>query len=164
MDRGFELALGFILAEVLVEQVAEEFVGERSGRLGCQSAGDLAEQGDVASGGLTEELLLAENVGVGELAPSGVISASPSCDVEEAEQGSGFDDGEQVVDFEGEVVGEAVNVVAAVRGRRSVRAGRRCRRAGRAEASGTWRAGRARRGRLRLGSGAGTRSGWVRTL
>ena len=46
--------------------------------------------------------------------PSGVICDVALLDLEEAEQRRGIDDGQQVVDFKGELVGQAVDVFAPV--------------------------------------------------
>ncbi len=60
-----------------------------------------------------EELFLAEDFGVGEFGAGFGDGGVAFFDFEEAEELGGVDDGEQVVDFEGEIVGEAVDVVAA---------------------------------------------------
>src|SRR5215475_10692857 len=57
IDGGVELADGFLFAEVFVEDVVKELVGDGVGALGGEGAGDLADQGDVIDGGLAEELL-----------------------------------------------------------------------------------------------------------
>ena len=67
----------------------------------------------LVDGGVAEELLLAQNLGVGELRAAGRDGGVAFFDCEEAEQLRGVDDGQQVVDLEGQVVGEAVDVVAA---------------------------------------------------
>ena len=63
-------------------------------------------------GGVAEEFFLAENLGVGELGAARGDGGVAFLDFEEAEQLCGVDDGEQVVDLKGEIVGEAVDVVA----------------------------------------------------
>ena len=63
-------------------------------------------------GGVAEEFLLAEDFGVGELRAARRDGRVAFFDVEEAEQLRSVDDGQQVVDFEGQIVGEAVDVVA----------------------------------------------------
>ena len=65
-------------------------------------------------GGVAEELLLVEDLGVGVGGAGFRDGGVAFFDLEEAEEGGGVDDGEQVVDFEGEVVGETVDVFAAV--------------------------------------------------
>ena len=63
---GIELALDFVVAEVLVENVVEEFFGDGMVRLGVQHVVDLLQDDDVLERGLTEKHLAIENVGVGE--------------------------------------------------------------------------------------------------
>ena len=67
----------------------------------------------LVEGGVAEEFLLAEDFGVGEFGAGLGDGDVAFLDLEEAEQLRGIDDGQQVVDFEGQVVGEAVDVVAA---------------------------------------------------
>ena len=57
----------FFLAELLVEHVEEEFLGNGVVALGLEGAADLAQQQDVVQRGVAEELLLAQDFGVGEL-------------------------------------------------------------------------------------------------
>ena len=113
-DGGFKLALGFLFAEVLVEQIVEELLGGGVVLLGFESAGDLAEDGDVGEDGLAEELLLAEDFGVGELVALRGDLGIALFDLEEAELTGGIDDGEQIVEFKGKLFGEAVHIFAAV--------------------------------------------------
>ena len=61
--------------------------------------------------GVAEELFLAQNFRVGEFGPAGSDGGVAFFDFEEPEELRGVDDGEQVIDFEGQIVGEAVNVV-----------------------------------------------------
>ena len=82
--------------------------------LGFEGAADLAEEQDVFGGGGAEELFLEKDLGVGEGGAGGGDGGVAFFDGEEAEELGGVDDGEQVVNFEGEVVGEAVDIVAAV--------------------------------------------------
>ena len=62
---------------------------------------------------VAEELFLAENFGVGKLRAGLGDGGVAFFDLEEAEQLRGVDDRQQVVDLEGEVVGQAIDVVAA---------------------------------------------------
>ncbi len=64
--------------------------------------------------GLAEEFLLAEDFGIGELVALGSDLGVALLDLEEAELVGGIDDGQQVVEFEGKLVGEAVHIFAAV--------------------------------------------------
>ncbi len=62
---------------------------------------------------VAEEFLLAEDFGVGKLVAALGDGRVAFFDFEEAEQLRGIHDRQQVVDFEGKIVGEAVDVVAA---------------------------------------------------
>ena len=64
-------------------------------------------------GGVAEEFLLAENLGVGKLRSALGDGRVAFFDLEEAEQLRGIHNGQQVVDLEGQVVGQTVDVVAA---------------------------------------------------
>ena len=166
VDGGFELAQGLFFAELLVEHVVEELFGDAAVALGLDGADDLPEQQDVFDGGGAEELLLAQDLGVGVLRAGGRDGGVAFVDREEAEQLGGVDDGQQVVDLEGEVVGQPVDVVLAVVVEQRARADRRCRRDARAAASGSASgAGRGRACRRRsAGSAGGCASGCVSTL
>jgi hypothetical protein len=63
-------------------------------------------------GGVAEELFLAQDLGVGELGAAFGDGRVAFFDFEEAEQLRGIHDGQQVVDLEGQIVGQAVDVVA----------------------------------------------------
>ena len=63
--------------------------------------------------GVAEEFLLAENLGVGKLRAAGGDGRVAFFDIQEAEQLRGVHNGQQVVDLEAQVVGQAVDVVAA---------------------------------------------------
>jgi hypothetical protein len=80
-DRGLELAQRHLFGELLVQHVVEELLGDAAVALGLDGAHDLAEQQHVVDCRLAEELLLAQDLGVGVLGPRGVISASPSVTV-----------------------------------------------------------------------------------
>ena len=116
-DGGFELAAAFVVAELLVEHVEEEFLGNGVVGLVGERAGDLAEQQDVIDGGLAEELFLPEDLGFGVGAAFRGDGGVALLHREEAEQLRGFDDGEEIVDLEGELVGEAVDVGASAEDR-----------------------------------------------
>ena len=113
VDGGLQLALRLVFAELLVEHVEEELLGNGVVALGFERADDLAQQQDVLERGVAEQLLLPQDFGVGELGAAGGDGGVAFFDLEEAEQLRGVDDGQQVVDLEGEVVGQAVDVVLA---------------------------------------------------
>ena len=71
VQRGFELALDFIGAEVLVENVAEEFFPDGVIALGMQRVLDQPQDGDVLQRRLAEDLLLRLNVGLSKRAALG---------------------------------------------------------------------------------------------
>ena len=77
-----------------------------------ECAADLAEEEYVFEGGFAEEFLLVEDFRVGVGGAGGGDGGVAFFDIEEAEELGGIDDGEQVVDFKGEIIGEAVDVVA----------------------------------------------------
>ena len=112
-DGGFELANGLFFGELLVEYVVEELLGDFAIALGLDGLDDLAQQQDAFERRFAEDFLLVEDLGVGvfvaEIGDGGVALV----DGEEAEHLRGFHDGEQVVDLEGEFVGEAVDVILA---------------------------------------------------
>ena len=66
----------------------------------------------VFNGGIAEKFLLAQDLGVGELRAALGDGRIAFVNFEEPEQLGGIDDREEVVDLEGEVIGEAVDVVA----------------------------------------------------
>ncbi len=113
VDGCFDLPLALLFAELLVEHVEEKVLRHGVVAFGYKSAVNLAEEQDVGHGCVAEELLLSENLGVGELSAAGCDDGVTFFDLKEAEQLSGVDDGEQIVDFEGKVVGQTIDVVAA---------------------------------------------------
>src|SRR6185437_14473523 len=112
-DGRVQLALAFFFAELLIEQVEEEFGGYGMVALEFERAADLAEQQDVRLRGIAEKLLLPQDFGVGELLAGGSDDRITFFDVEEPEQLRSFDYRKQIVDFEGEIVGETIDIVAA---------------------------------------------------
>ena len=111
-NRGLNLPLGFFLAELLVEHVEKEVLGHGVVALGFECAANLAQQEHVLDRGVAEQLLLAQNFGVGELLAAGSDGRVALFDLEEAQHLRGIHDGQQIVDFEGQVVGQAIHVVA----------------------------------------------------
>jgi len=112
-DGCLHLAEALLFAELLVEHVEEEVLGDGVVAFGFEGAANLAQQQDVGQSGGAEEFLLAQNFGVGELGSALGDGGIAFFDGEEAEQLRGIDDGQEVVDLETQVVGEAVDVVAA---------------------------------------------------
>src|SRR6266566_2696511 len=66
LDGGFELPAGFLLAEVLVEQIAEKVLAERAVGFGLEGLFHLPEQRHIGEGGLAEDGFAGLNVGLGE--------------------------------------------------------------------------------------------------
>ncbi len=113
VDGGLHLALRFFFAELLVEHVEEELFGNGVVALGFKRAANLAQEQDVLERRVAEEFLLPKNFGVGELRSGLGDGCVAFLHFQEAEQLRRIDDGQQVVDLEGEIVGQAVDVVAA---------------------------------------------------
>jgi hypothetical protein len=113
-DRRLELAQSDLFGELLVEQVMEELFGDAVVALSFDGANDLAEEQDVLESRFAEELLLAENFGVGILGAIRRDGRIALVDGEEAEHLGGVDDGQKIVNLEAKVVGEAVDVIFAV--------------------------------------------------
>ena len=112
VDGGLDLALRLLFAELLVEHVEEKLFGNGVVALGLEGAANLAQQQHVLDGSVAEQLLLAQNLGVGELLAGRGDGCVAFFDLEEAQQLRRIDNGEQVVDFKRQVVGQAVDVVA----------------------------------------------------
>src|SRR5260370_16088606 len=62
LDGGFELAAGFFLAEMLVEQIPEEFIVERAVGFGLERLFHLAEQWNVGERGFSKNRFSCLNV------------------------------------------------------------------------------------------------------
>src|SRR5215467_12387088 len=64
LDRGFKLAGGFQLAEVLVKQIAEELFAERAVRFGFECLFHLAEKRHVSKSCFAKDSFARLNVGL----------------------------------------------------------------------------------------------------
>ena len=112
VQRGLELALDFVGAEVLVENVAEELLADGVVALGVQRVLDEAQDGDVLERGLAEELLLRLDVGFAKLA-----AFRRDLDIAFVQHGKAQHhrrvyDGKQVVHVHRQLVGQLVEIVA----------------------------------------------------
>src|ERR1700674_2804053 len=107
---GFELPLYFILAEVLVEDVVEKFLGNGVVGFGVQNAVDLLQDHDVFKGSLAEKNLAGEDVGFREANALGGDFDIAFFQCGEAEQNRSLDDREQVFGVQAEVCGETIQV------------------------------------------------------
>src|ERR1700739_4970646 len=91
VDGGFKLALGFVLAELLVKHVQEEFFRNGVVTFVVEGACDLPEKQNVFGCGLTEDFLLPENFRFSVLPTSRCDDGIALLDPQEAEQNSGVD-------------------------------------------------------------------------
>src|SRR5580704_6746967 len=66
LDRGFQLAAGFLFTELFIKQVAEEFFIERTIGLGLERLLDLTEQGNVGESCFAKDGLARLNIGAGK--------------------------------------------------------------------------------------------------
>src|SRR5271166_2580159 len=110
---GLELALDFVGAEVLVEDVTEELLADGVIALGVQGVLDETQDSDVVQSSITEELLLRLDVGLAE-----ATAFRRDLDVAlvhdgEAQHHRSVHDGKQVVYVHSKFVGQLVQVVAA---------------------------------------------------
>src|SRR5579875_1499279 len=94
VDGGFKLALGFIVAELLVEHVKEEVFRDGVVAFAAECAGDLAQQQHVLKSCFAEKLLLAKNLRVSEVAAGGRNRDVAFLHFEEAEKLCGLHNGE----------------------------------------------------------------------
>ena len=67
VDRRRKLLNGFFLAEVLVENIVEEFIGQPVIGFRLEGASDLPDEHDMFDRGRSEQLLAVKNVGLEEL-------------------------------------------------------------------------------------------------
>ena len=92
----------------------EELLGDAAVALGLDGADDLAQQQDILDRCGAEELLLTQDLGVGVFGACWCDGGVAFRDGKEAEKLCGVDDGKQVVDLEGKIVGEPVDIVLAI--------------------------------------------------
>src|SRR5713226_4172995 len=112
VDGDLQLPPGLVLAEVFIEHVVEEVVGQGAVGLGFQRAFDLPQQRHVRQRRLAEQHLAREDVGLGEgPALRGQLDIA-LVHAEEAQHPAGLDDGQQVVHLHHQLGGQPVEVVA----------------------------------------------------
>src|ERR1017187_6376657 len=117
IQRRFDLPLYFDVRELLVQEVAEELQRQRVVGLAYQSTVHLLEQGDASQNSLTEESFSRANVGSRERFATGGDRDISTLGFREAQQGCGLYDGQKIVHFRAEFVGELIEVtLAAVAG------------------------------------------------
>src|SRR5467141_2649423 len=113
LDGGFQLAAGFFLAKMLVEQVAEKFFVQRAVGFGFQRLFHLAEQRNVGESGFSKNRFALLNVSLRErLALRGNRHVA-FLDAQKTQQRGGVNAGQQVVDFKTQFVRKAMQVSAA---------------------------------------------------
>src|SRR5450755_4914987 len=101
VHRSVELSLHFVLAEMLVENVMKEFVGDGMIGFSPENAVDALQNGHVFECGIAKKNLSVENVGFGK-------SYSFGCNVDVAlfqrgktQNGRGFDDWQKIIHIHG---------------------------------------------------------------
>src|SRR6266567_2204473 len=102
LDGGFELAAGLLLAEVLVEQVAEEFLAESAVGFGLEGLLHLAEQGHVGESGLAEDGFAGLDVGLGKCVAFRRDDGVTLLDAKQTQENGGVDDGEKGLEVQAE--------------------------------------------------------------
>src|ERR1017187_2645610 len=113
IQRRFDLPLYFYVRELLVQEVAEELKRQRVVGLAYQSTVHLLEQGDTGQNSLTEESFSLGNVGSRERLTTGGDLHISTLGFREAQQGCGLHDGQKIVHFQAEFVGELIEVTGA---------------------------------------------------
>src|SRR6202158_1118322 len=113
LDGGFELAAGFFLAEMFVEEVAEKFLGECAIGFSFERLLHLAEQGNVGESGLAENRFAGLNVRLSKRLAFRSDDGVALFDAKEAKQNGSVDGGEECINFETQFIGEAMQINAA---------------------------------------------------
>src|ERR1035441_8466009 len=113
IQRRFDLPLYFDVRELLLQEVAEELQRQRVVGLAYQSTVHLLEQGDTSQNSLTEESFSRAYVGSGEGFATGGDLHISTLGFREAQQGRGLHDGQKIVHFQAEFVGELIEVTGA---------------------------------------------------
>src|SRR5215471_2636249 len=112
LDGGFELPAGLLLAEMLVQQVAEKLFTKRAVRLGSERLFHLAKQRHVGQRRFAEDGLARLNVGLSKGAAFRRDDRVSFFDAKQPEQCSGFNRGEKGLEVQAEVFRKAVQVNA----------------------------------------------------
>src|SRR5580693_2629261 len=99
VHRSFELPLHFVLAEMLVENVVEEFIWNRMIRLRLENAFNTLQNSHMFERGFAKEHLSGENIGFGKS-----YSFRCNLNIALAERGKtkkcrGLNDGQEVIDI-----------------------------------------------------------------
>src|SRR5580704_8581261 len=91
LNRGFELAAGFLFAEMFVDQIVEKFVGERAIGFRFQRLFHLAKDRNVGQRGLAKQRFAHLDVGLAKIVASGSDNCGAVFDFDEAENDGGID-------------------------------------------------------------------------
>src|SRR5690242_12949594 len=113
LDGGFQLAARFVLAEMLVEQVAEEFLRERAVRLRLEGIVHLGQQWNVRQRCFAKNRFAGLDVRLGEGVPFRSDDRVAFFETQQAEQHGGVHGGEKRIHFEAKFVREFVEIRAA---------------------------------------------------
>src|ERR1035438_3877099 len=113
IQRRFDLPLYFDVRELLLQDVAEELQRQRVVGLAKQSTVHLLEQGDTSQNSLTEESFSRANTGSRERFATGGDRHISALGFREAQQSRGLHDGQEIVHFQAEFVGELIEVTGA---------------------------------------------------
>ena len=114
VDRGLQLPQRLFFAELLVQHVVEELLRHDSVALRLDRAHDLSQQQHVVDSRLAEELLLAQNLRVRVLCPGRCDRRVTFGDRQKAQQLRRVHNRQQVVDLEGQIVSQPIDVVLAI--------------------------------------------------
>src|SRR4029077_15430928 len=112
LDGGLELAARLSLAEMLVDEVAEKFVGKRAVRLRFQRLLHLAQQRDISQGGLAEDGFASLNVRASKFLALVSDDGVAFLEAQYSEQNGGVFGGKKRVDFEAQLIREAMKIDA----------------------------------------------------
>ena len=104
------MALDFVLAEVLVENVIEKFLRNGVVGLGVQDTVDLLQDDDVIECGLAEKNFAGQNIGFRKAGPLGGDFDIAFFQRSKAEQDVGFNDREKIFGVHDEIFGKAVKI------------------------------------------------------
>src|SRR5277367_3747082 len=110
VHRSFKLAFNFILTKMLVENVVEEFVGNRVIRLRFEDAFDALQNGHVLDCGLAKKNFAGQNVGFSESHSFGCNLNVTLLERGKTKKGCGLHDGQKVIHIQGQLLGKAIQV------------------------------------------------------
>ncbi len=112
LDGGFELATRLVFAEMLVEQILEEFGGKSAIGFGFESLFHLTEKWNIGESSFAKDGFAFLNVCLGEGQTFGSDKGVALFNFQQSEKRGGVDGGEKSVDLEAEFVGEDMQIGA----------------------------------------------------